>query len=365
MSDKPLDARKLKILETIVDEYIRCGEPVGSKSVAAALGGAVSSATIRNDMVVLEQCGLLEQPHTSAGRIPTFAGYRLYIERLMSPQELTAREKQQIDELFDAQGMSDSMIVEGAATALAQLTGYATVASRQSPRFSVISRVEVIPAGRRLYALLIITSDGDVTNTVCRMEFDITDEQLEFFSRFVNDKLSGVSPEQLSPAMVQSLATALGGYMLSLSPLLYKVYQLSGELSRRKVRLTGESNLLAYRDFDPGEIARFLSDHSMLAGLLDESFSGVHVIFGRESSDFVITNSSLVTKNYRKGKENAGTVGIIGPMRLDYAKIIPYLDYFTNKMTALLSDNLTETEGKELSSHEEQQKGNGREGREG
>ena len=156
---KALDARKLDILKLVVDRYIRTGEPVGSKAIADALEYSVSSATIRNDMAALEQLGYLEQPHTSAGRIPSYRGYRYYIANLMTRE-----------------------LISNATDLLAQITDCAIVSTTNRMDFSVITRIEVIPAGRRLYALLMITSGGAVENRVCRLEFDLTDEQVAFFT---------------------------------------------------------------------------------------------------------------------------------------------------------------------------------------
>ena len=185
-----LDDRKLLVLSTIVNEYIRTGEPVGSKTIIANSKINVSSATVRNDMAALEKLGLLEQPHTSAGRIPTYLGYRLYIERLMHPHVLSAKEKREIDEQLTQNGITAENVVDNAVQVLSDLTQLTVVNSNNMPHFSVITRVEVIPAGRRLYALLIITSTGAIKNKICRLEFDLTNEQLGFFAEFVNKNLT-------------------------------------------------------------------------------------------------------------------------------------------------------------------------------
>ena len=332
-----MEERKQKILAAIVDEYIRTGEPVGSKSIASMLDVSVSSATIRNDMAALEQLGFLEQPHTSAGRVPTFKGYRLYIDELMHPQPLSANERGIIDEQLGAAEPTEQVLLQSASKALAELTRCASVAASASPQFSVITKVEVIPTGRRMYMLLLITSSGSIKNRVCRLSLDLSDEQMKFFTDFVSHNLQGVRVENLSPAHIQSLATALGSYMLALSPLLYAVYELCAELMTSSVELRGETNLLSYREFNPDEIIRFLEHKDSLSQLLNDSFSGLRVLFGQEPGGFVITNSSMIVSPYSTGAEAAGALGIIGPMRIDYARIIPYIEYLTNKISTLLS----------------------------
>ena len=161
-----MDDRKLKILAAVVDEYVRTGEPVGSKAIAGLAHINVSAATIRNDMAALEQLGYLEQPHTSAGRVPTFLGYKLYIDELMTLPSLSDEEKSRLDEMLgDGDALTEDLIVQNAVTALAELTQCTAVVTNSAPRFSVISKVEVIPTGKRLYVILLITSNGSIKNT--------------------------------------------------------------------------------------------------------------------------------------------------------------------------------------------------------
>lgn len=333
-----MDERKLKILSAIVEQYIVTGEPVGSKTLLSQLDINVSPATVRNEMAALEQMGYLEQPHTSAGRIPSFNGYRLYVDELMKKNTITDDEKERIDNLFVVDDMTPDGIVQSASLALAELTNCATVVANSTPKFSVISRVEVIPTGKRLYVILMITSSGNIKNKVCRLEFDLTDEQLSFFSNFVSENLEGMSVDNISEATMSDLATAMGTYMMTLSPLMKGICEMSKDLVSNSIEISGETNLLACRDFDSSEIIQFLQKKDEFSKLLDDSFSELHVMFSKESNDFVISNSSLITSPFQKSGKTAGMLGVIGPMRIDYAKIIPYVEYFTDKITEFLTD---------------------------
>lgn len=334
-----MDERKLKILSAIVEEYIVTGEPVGSKALMNLLDINVSPATIRNEMAALEQLGFLEQPHTSAGRVPTFSGYRLYVDELMLKRTIPDEEKEMLDSFLNIDDLTEEGIVQKASLALAELTKCATVVANSTPKFSVISKVEVVPTGKRLYIILLITSSGNIKNKVCRLEFDLTDEQLQFFSNFMKENLEGVSVDNISDEMMEKLAMAMGTYMLTLTPLINGVCELSKNLIAQEVQVAGEANLLACNDFDKNEIIRFFEHKNEFAKLLDDSFSGLHVVFSPENDDFVINNSSIITSPYLKDGKAAGTLGVIGPMRIDYAKIIPYLEYFTQKITDLLSED--------------------------
>ena len=328
----------MKILAAIIDEYIRTGEPVGSKSLAEAYDIKVSSATIRNTMAALEQEGYLDHPHTSAGRVPTFKGFRYYIDNLMNPEPVAAENISRIDELLDKGGLTDDAIVESASTALAEITKCAAISTNHASKFSVISKVDVIPTGRRMYVLLLITSNGAIKNKVCRMEFDFTDEQMKSFTDFLNENLRGVNLENMSEEYVEKLVSAMGSYMLSLSPLLHAVYELSEEMMRDSVEVKGEANLLACGDIPAQDVMRFLEQKNLFPEMLDGALSGISVKFGEEDGTMAISNSTVVSASYYKDGKPAGTLGIIGPMRLDYRKVIPYIEYLSNKVTRMLSD---------------------------
>ncbi len=327
-----LDDRKQKILAAVINEYIVTGEPVGSKTIAAMPDIKVSPATIRNDMAMLEQLGYLEQPHTSAGRIPTYSGYRLYIEKLLLDRA--------IDEV---EIPTEDALIESASKALAEITHCAAVASNSAPQFSIITKVEVIPTGKRMYVLLMITSSGAIKNKVCRLEFDLSDEQLDFFSKYVSENLSGVSVENLSDEMLRKLTEAMGTYMMTLSPLIKGVSDMAKDFCESDVHLSGEKNLLTRTDVSANEIIRFIEQKNQLSQMLDGSFSGLQVMFG-EDGNFIVNNSSVIMSPIKKGNKTAGSLGIVGPLRLDYAKVIPYIEYLTGRITDLISEDYDEEE---------------------
>ncbi len=321
-----------------MDAYIRTGEPIGSKMLALDPEIGVSSATIRNTMAVLEHEGYLDHPHTSAGRVPTYKGFRYYVENLMSPEPPSPEMISEIDERLQSD-MREDAIVENASTALAEITKCAAISTNHVSKFSVITKVDVVPAGRRMYVLLMIASNGAIKNKVCRMEFDMTNEQMADFTRFLNEHLSGVNLETMSEEFVEGLTAALGGYMLSLAPLLHTVYELSEEMLRDNIEVKGEANLLACTDIPPGDVMRFIERKAELSGLLEDALSGINIRFGEENGTFAISNSTVVSASYYKDGKPAGAIGIIGPMRLDYRKVIPYIEYLSRKVTQMLSDD--------------------------
>ncbi len=333
-----LDERKLRILAAIVDEYILTGVPVGSKAISKLPEINVSAATIRNDMALLEQLGYLEQPHTSAGRIPTYEGYKLYIDKLMPIYSISDDEKKILDDFLETDIPTADALIENATKALAELTQCVSVAQNVSPQFSVITKVEVIPTGKRMYVLLMITSSGNIKNKVCRLEFDLTNEQLDFFTNYLAENLQGVSIESLSEEMVEKLVAAMGAYMVTLTPLIKGVCELAEGFKDSHIHIEGEKNLLARPELDHNQIVQFIEHRSEVVKMLDDSFSDLQVMFG-EGGDFIMKNSSMIVSKIKKGDKTAGTLGVVGPMRIDYAKIIPYVEYLTGRITDIISED--------------------------
>ena len=220
----------------------------------------------------LRSKAILEQPHTSAGRIPTYKGYRLYVDQLMEQNQLTANEKKMLDSMIPQEYVTEEDLVNKASMALADLTKCAAVVANATPKFSLISKVEVIPTGKRMYVILMITSNGSIKNKVCRLEFDLSQDQLEFFDNFIKENLNGVPIDSLSDAYLEKLTEAMGTYMMTLSPLVSEIMKMTKEMS--SVSIKGQSNLLTCKDFNQNEIISFLDNQKELKGFIDETFSG-------------------------------------------------------------------------------------------
>lgn len=322
-----MDDRKLKILSAVVNEYIVTGEPVGSKAIMAHV--KASSATIRNEMAELEKQGYLEQPHTSAGRIPTYKGYRLYVDQLMEQNQLTANEKKMLDSMIPQEYVTEEDLVNKASMALADLTKCAAVVANATPKFSLISKVEVIPTGKRMYVILMITSNGSIKNKVCRLEFDLSQDQLEFFDNFVKENLNGVPIDSLSDAYLEKLTEAMGTYMMTLSPLVSEIMKMTKEMS--SVSIKGQSNLLTCKDFNQNEIISFLDNQKELKGFIDDTFSGLHVMFSPERDGFVIHNSSIITAPFSKDGQNSRCAGAYRSYEARLCEVYPISRVFHRK----------------------------------
>ncbi len=335
-----LDIRKLKILTAIVETYIDTGEPVSSKILAQQLGFSVSSATIRNDMAALFEMGLLEQPHTSAGRVPSHLGYRVYVDQLMHCKPLSEEERREIDALFNVRDPDPDKLLEDAAQALADYTNCATVSTTIPPKTVLVKRVEIVPAGTRTVVVLVIATNGVIKNKVCRVDFRVTGEIVEFLNQFANGRLVGRSVNDISQWYINSISVTLGDYSQLFIPVLATIYELCREINDGQFYTSGGANLLNYKEL--ADIARDLlsamANREQLLGVIGSKSDAVFITIGKENNQSELTDTSVVVTKYRIGEQNSGAIGVIGPVRMDYAKLIPHLEYFSQTLGKLLAE---------------------------
>ncbi|WP_040196379.1 heat-inducible transcriptional repressor HrcA [Candidatus Soleaferrea massiliensis] len=338
-----LDERKLKILAAIVEAYINTGEPVGSKTVCSMLDFPVSSATVRNEMAALSELGILEQPHTSSGRVPSYQGYRIYIDRLMDIKPLTETEKNEIDALFNVKDPDPDKLLQDACEALAQFTSCATVTTTLTPHDAVINRIEIMKAGRTTAVVLVMASNGVVKSKVCRVGFQLSYDVLDFFVKFVNDRFKNRTLENITLAFIETLLVSLGEYSVVFSPLLVSIYEICREIEEGNFILGGQTNLLAYRELNDHahELFTFLNNRKMLTSLIDSSLNDmVKVILGKEAEQYELEDLGVVVAKYKIGRMDGGAIGVIGPVRIDYSRLIPHLRYFADTLGRLLADTI-------------------------
>ncbi|HAN44431.1 MAG TPA: heat-inducible transcription repressor HrcA [Ruminococcaceae bacterium] len=338
-----LDSRKLKVLACIVETYIKTGEPVGSKLLASLLEYQVSPATIRNDMASLFEMGLLEQPHTSAGRIPSHTGYRVYIDKLMNCKPLSQEEKDEIDALFNVKNPDPEKLLEDAAQTLAEYTNCATISSTITPKSVCIRRVDLVIVGIRTVLIVVIATNGVIKNMTVRVDFNITPEICDFFVKFANDRFVGKSVNSINTSFVSSMVVSLGDYSTIFTPLIAGIYELCKQIDEGLFFLGGETNILSYKEFSPiaYDMLNLMKNKDEMLSLFADSEQG-KVIIGKENSHMQLAGSSVLVTKYKIGNNNIGAIGIIGPVRLDYAKLIPHIEYFAQTLGKLLTETLEE-----------------------
>lgn len=340
-----LGERKQKILTAIIEAYIRTGEPVGSKMVVEKLDNAVSSATIRNEMADLSAMGYLEQPHTSAGRIPTALAFRLYIDKLMRRRPLNEEARRDIDEMLSSSSSDPERLIGEASQALAAATGCAAVTTTPDQQGAAIRRIEVMRVSGRAAALLLMTSSGVLRSRICRFDFDVDGEHLQMLGNALLDNFGGKTLTEVGLPQVQGLLVSLGEYGLAYAPALTAFYELVQESAEAEVLLTGQLNLLRHPDYElerARSLLDFLAQRDLLVDMLAAHSGGLRVVLGSESRRPELNGSSIIVTRYTLGGKSDGSIGIIGPLRMDYAGTIPRLEYFAKAVGRLLTEMIDE-----------------------
>lgn len=338
-----LGERKLKILKALVETYVATGEPVGSKALCEALDFPVSSATIRNEMAELSEMGLLEQPHTSAGRVPSHLGYRLYINRLMQPKPLAEEERQYMDSVLNTAADDPERLLGNASQMLARLTKMAAVSTSPTDEDATVRNIELVQTGRRSGMVMLMTSFGMVKMRPFRCDYDLTPEILRVFYRLINQKLRGLQLSSITPAFIQSMAAALGDTFMLLPDVLMAVLEAAKDALAADIRLEGETNLLFFPEselFSARRVIEFLNNRRELGHLLLNQNGSLKVLIGKENEQPELKESSIVVARYSLAGNQAGAIGVIGPTRMDYARMLTNLEYLARSVGNLLSEIL-------------------------
>ena len=337
-----LSERKRKILAAVVELYIQTGEPVGSKALSALPELAVSSATIRNEMSELAELGLLEQPHTSAGRIPSQEGYRYYIDHLMGRRELSEPERRRLDSLFSLNPGDPEKVLGQAGEVLADLTNCAAVSTTPADAQARIRRIELVPVSASTAMVVLLTTSGILKSGLCRTMVPMDEAFRTAFANVAEREFTGRPVSEISVAQIQTLAASLGEYALTMSPMLVTLAQLAHEAAQAEILLDGQTNLLSYDGLGPEvrEALEFLRDTTPLEQLLDSGREQIQVLIGRENTFRPLRSFSVILSPYKLAGRAGGAIGIIGPTRMDYASLIPHVEYLSVLVGKLLSEAL-------------------------
>ena len=326
-----MDARKQRILEAIVALYSTDGEPVGSGLLASYFDMAVSSATLRNEMAALTRLGLLEQPHTSAGRVPSAEGYRYYLDHLLTAPGATTlpdSDKAQIDAMFDQMDIEPEKLARSAAQALAEAAGCAAALTTPQAPDLCIAHFEVVQVGRYSAAVLAVTSAGGVRTRVARVETGLTRTDATQIAQLLNSRLTFVAPQDMDPMLIASLVMAAGR---RLAPVVLAAQALVA--TEPQAYLEGAQYLAQMPDVrqNLGTLLEVFSDSREALALLAPDGGKITAKLGTDT-DPAMPGACIVSKRYLAGGGLTGTVALIGSTRMDYRRVIPILDYFAAKL---------------------------------
>ena len=330
-----LDDRAKLLLKALVERYIDDGQPIGSRTLSRASGLELSPATIRNVMSDLEELGLIASPHTSAGRIPTARGYRLFVDTM-----LTAQREQITPQILAAE--QPQKVLTNAATLLSNLSQFVGVVSTPK-RNSVFRHIEFLKLSDKRYLVIIVAPDGDVQNRVIFTDADFTQAQLQEAANFLNNNYAGMAIEHVRERLKTEVEQLRG----EIAKLMQTAVQVSSEVltqAQDEVVIAGERNLLSVSDFssDMGQLRRafdLFEQKTQLMRLLDTSSKaeGVRIYIGGESDVVPIEDLSVVSAPYEVDGRIVGTLAVIGPTRMHYDKMIQIVDITSKLVTNALS----------------------------
>ena len=333
-----LDDRKRRILQAIIDDYIDTAEPIGSRTIARKHELGLSSATIRNEMADLEEMGYLAQPHTSAGRVPSDKGYRLYVDELMKAKELTAEETETIKHALEVRINEMNQLIRQSSMILSKITKYTSLAMTPVSKKSSLKAVQVVPIQQGKALVIVVTNASVVRNSLVRVHESIMPDFLIRISNALNNKLVGLTLEQINADVIKEIEKELEISDEILLPILNAVADCINQVDHSEVYLDGVTNILNYPEFrdimKAKEFLDVLDEKDLIYNLLNGRGSGdsVTVQIGEENAIKEIQECSLITATYSFGNITLGTVGVIGPTRMEYAKVISSMEFLKKKL---------------------------------
>lgn len=341
-----LTDRQKIILQILVDDYIRSAEPVGSRTISKRTDVKISPATIRNEMADLEELGYLEQPHTSAGRIPSQKGYRFYVDNLLQP---SSSEDSKIDvetlrSTFIHRIDQMEQVVQQTATILSSLTNYTAIIMGPQANEAKLRHIQLLPLHDRSAVAIIVTDSGHVENRTVTIPEGIPVESIERYTEFLNRKLIGQPLHSLKRQLNSVIASELALYSEQFESVMQLCNQmLTGDDEEAKVYLGGTTMILNQPEFRNVDKLKPLLDmfgqQDELARIMRNAQSpGVLVKIGQENNHEIMQDCSLITAAYSINGKPVGTIGVLGPTRMDYARVISVLDQMTGSLSALLSN---------------------------
>lgn len=342
MSDKGsslLDIRKMRILQAIVDDYIMTAAPVGSRTVSKRSDMGLSPATIRNEMSDLTELGFLEQPHTSAGRIPSEKAYRLYVNHIMDSAKLTDDEADYIKRHLDTRVHEVGEVIRQTAKVLSDMTNYTSMV--MSPQFSAmrLKRISLIPVSEGSAMAVVVTNNGVTKNAMIRVPETLQPEDLEKISKLITAKLDGHKLGEAINSVLPMIKSEVGEQADAVCDMLTSIEE---SLSETDVEVVGASNILDYPEYSDASKARsFLTEvesGSYLQKVLsDASDVEMSVRIGTENDNPDMKDCSVITVTYKAGGENIGSMGVVGPTRMDYGKVMAILKYLSSSLSDILN----------------------------
>ena len=341
MTDMQLDDRKIKIMQAIIRNYLETGEPVGSRTISKYTDLNLSSATIRNEMADLEEMGYILQPHTSAGRIPSDKGYRLYVDTMMEKKDKELEELKEL--ILEKEDKMDNLLKQ-VAKLLAVNTNYASMISAPAVHKNKIKFLQLSRVDKNQLLAVIVMEGNMIKNNILPVAEELDDETLLKLNILLNTHLSGLAPEEINLPMITRMKQQSGIHSTIVGDVVDALAEGIKEEEDLEIYTSGANNIFRYPELadqqKASELINTFEEKDKLTELVQDSLSdnnetGIQVYIGNETQIQSMQDCSVVTATYELGEGMRGTIGIIGPKRMDYDKVIGTLKTITHQLDEL------------------------------
>ena len=332
-----LDDRKKKVLQAIVEEYVNTAEPVSSNGLIAKYDLNCSSATVRNEMADLEKKGLLDKVHTSSGRVPSAKGYRYYVDELLKDDNISLEEVKYISDKLETKVHEMEDLTKITASTISEITHYTTVTIGPKANEQIIEEMKFVLLGNKMILAIIMTDTGLVKETIIKFDEDVNEKQVETLNYIFNNKLKGQPIEKIDKPLEEYLYQEMSDMVKVIKPIIEQIKKVLFE--ENKIELQGTRKELDLPEFNSLQVAKnfmnILDEKELIADMLNSGFAeDINVYIGGEGEgeEEKLKDFSMVTFKHKVGNKDMGTIGIIGPKRMDYSKVISVMKYISKKL---------------------------------
>lgn len=340
-----LDDRKLKVLYAIINSYIISAEPIGSKTITEEYDLGVSSATVRNEMSDLEDLGYLNKPHSSAGRVPSDKAYRLYVDKLLKDKNynIDMGKKNEIKKILAKESREIEQLLQNSARILSAITSYTALAISPKLNGSTIRHIQLIPMDNLQILMVLVSNAGVVKNSIFRLKESMPENQITILSNFLNEKLNGLSIEEINEETTKDILKELYEFKNIIDKIIPVINQSMEDIDNIELYSDGINKILNFPEYKDLEKAKtfmkFIEDKDRVVEILSNNpfSSDIEIFIGDENIYAPIKDCSLLTTTYKMGNKTIGKIGVIGPTRMNYFRVINSLQLFSENITEIIN----------------------------
>ena len=343
-----LTNRQTLLLQIIIDEFIQNAQPIGSQLISKKKPFQISSATIRNEMADLEEQGFIEKTHTSSGRVPSQKGYRYYVDHLLMPRNLRQDEISRIQSLFAERMNEVEKVVENTAQILSELTDYTSIVLGPNVAQHRLKRIQFVEVDALRVLAVMITDSAHVENRIFHLQKPVSGSELEKMANFLSERLKGVPLTELPFRIQKEISLWMKQHIESVNEILERIQEVFTVPTGSKLFIGGKANLFRQPEFhDIDQIQKLLhiiDEEEKLHHMIRSNGSGIQVYIGRENPEDAMENCSLITATYSFGANQLGTIAILGPTRMNYARVIPVVRLLSQDLSITMKKHYGDSE---------------------